>query len=340
MKIAVVSTVLTLVSAMNLPAQCFTLASLGTPSLDSIDDATAGARVRAKRKAQADFLAGLVQLRQIANPGEHIVVLGDLNAFPFSDGYVDSVGIIRGLPAPFNSTVLPGADLVNPDLADALDSIPRRRNAIPTCFDGNSQTLDQILYSSNLQNSFAGLDHPRINADFPEVLRNHAGPKRLSDHDPAIAYFRFPAADLGLSISYAPASVTGETTVYSYTVTNSMNQAASQAVFSTSIPAGLAVFSSFSAPPGWSCTTPAAGSAGAISCTDPSLAARANDVLTVSVIVACPVPNLPPPSRIPHLLSVPCPSISPRCGRPTTRWWTCISATRPATHHAPGFNAW
>ena len=55
-----------------------------------------GARVRAKRAAQAEFLANLVQARQTADPTERIVLLGDFNAFQFNDGYVDVMGTIKG----------------------------------------------------------------------------------------------------------------------------------------------------------------------------------------------------------------------------------------------------
>ncbi|MGH9812804.1 MAG: lamin tail domain-containing protein, partial [Candidatus Acidiferrales bacterium] len=58
-------------------------------SLLGVDDPADGPRVRAKRAAQAEFLADLVQQRQLANPDEPIVVVGDFNAFQFSDGYVD-----------------------------------------------------------------------------------------------------------------------------------------------------------------------------------------------------------------------------------------------------------
>jgi uncharacterized protein len=60
-------------------------------------------------------------------------------------------------------------------------------------FDGSAQTLDHVLLSGKAQELFAGLQHARINADFPEVFRNDpARVERLSDHDPAVAYFEFP----------------------------------------------------------------------------------------------------------------------------------------------------
>ena len=69
-------------------------------SLIGIDDPSDGPRVRAKRRAQAEFLANLVQQRQLADPAERIVVVGDFNAFGFGDGYVDVVGTVRGAPTP------------------------------------------------------------------------------------------------------------------------------------------------------------------------------------------------------------------------------------------------
>ncbi len=99
-------------------------------SLNGIDDPIDGARVRAKRKAQAEFLADLIQARQTANPAEHIVVVGDFNAFSFSDGYVDVTGTVRGTPAAPSNVVLASPDLVSPDLVDASDSVPPVRTLL------------------------------------------------------------------------------------------------------------------------------------------------------------------------------------------------------------------
>ena len=58
------------------------------------------ARVRAKRAAQAEFLANLIQARQAADPTERIVSVGDYNAFAVNDGYVDVIGTVKGQPTP------------------------------------------------------------------------------------------------------------------------------------------------------------------------------------------------------------------------------------------------
>ncbi len=153
--------------------------------------ATSGDRVRAKRQAQAEDLADLVQARQTADPTERIMLIGDFNAFQFNDGFGDSMGVIGGTPAPDNETVVPGdgVDLVNPDLDNLFDTEPAAER-YSFVFEGNAQSLDHVLVNQALLDSATSvrLDHARINADFPQTSRNSTGVERLSDHDPAIAY--------------------------------------------------------------------------------------------------------------------------------------------------------
>jgi predicted extracellular nuclease len=54
-------------------------------SLSGIDDPADGDRVRQKRRAQAEFLANLIQARQVADPNENIITVGDMNAFQVND---------------------------------------------------------------------------------------------------------------------------------------------------------------------------------------------------------------------------------------------------------------
>ncbi len=171
-----------------------------------------GQRVREKRRAQAEFLANYIQGRQINDPGEAIVSIGDYNAFSFSDGYGDSIGTIRGVPAPPDEVATASPDLVSPDLIDLGDfGDPSQRYSY--VFGGNAQTLDHVLVTANLTPQFAGLVHPRVNADFPEVLRGDATtPSRLSDHDPAVAYFTFPPDIEAPVFSFSPADQVAEAT--------------------------------------------------------------------------------------------------------------------------------
>lgn len=161
-------------------------------SLSGVDDPADGNRVRTKRRAQAEFLANLIQARQTADPDEHIISIGDYNAFQFNDGYVDAIGTIKGTPTLCDQVVLCSSDLVNPDLADLVDTAPASER-YSFVFDGNAQVLDHELVTQNLLSRFEGLHYARNDADFPESFRNDPNrPERISDHDPAVAYFRLP----------------------------------------------------------------------------------------------------------------------------------------------------
>lgn len=162
-------------------------------SSNGINDTISGNRVRTKRRAQAEFVANLLQARQVANPAELIAVTGDFNAWPFNDGYVDLVGTIRGVPAPATQVVLASADLVMPDFTNLVDNVAATKR-YDYLLDGNAQQLDQVLVNANLLPFFRGLEMARLGADFPETFRALAGrPERLTDHDAPVAYFNFSA---------------------------------------------------------------------------------------------------------------------------------------------------
>lgn len=156
---------------------------------------TVGERVRAKRQQQAEELAGVVQARQVADPEEWLVMVGDFNAFEFNDGFGDSMGTILGSPAPDDETVVPGdgTDLVEPNLARLAEA-----GAYSYVFDGNAQSLDHALANAALVAASAAVrsEIAHLNADFAETVRNDGGTvARLSDHDPEVAFVRPAALD-------------------------------------------------------------------------------------------------------------------------------------------------
>ncbi len=164
-------------------------------SLNSIEDPASGNRVRHKRRAQAEYLATLIQMRQAADPTERILSIGDYNAFQFSDGLVDVVGTIKGTPVAATQVVLDSADLVNPDLTDLIDLVPAPQR-YSYSFNGNAQAIDHELVNAPLLKHFSKLIYARTNADFPAIYRNDSTrPERLSDHDPAVAYFTFTSSE-------------------------------------------------------------------------------------------------------------------------------------------------
>lgn len=161
-------------------------------SLTSEDDPSDGARVRAKKAAQAEVTANLIQSRQAL--GENVVAVGDFNAFQFNDGYVDPIGTLLGQPTPSNQVLVASPDLVNPDLTDLISTLPSDQRYTYS-FDGNAQALDHVLVSANLLPRVTRFAVARVDADFPEVFRNDPNrPERVSDHDAPVAYFSLPAS--------------------------------------------------------------------------------------------------------------------------------------------------
>lgn len=269
-------------------------------SLSGIEDDTGGsagwpstgARVRAKRQAQAESLATLLQSLQQEDPARKLVVLGDFNAFEFNDGYVDALGVVTGRPSPDDETAVDGdgIDLVEPDLRNTtLDADPTERYSF--VFDYQAQSLDHVLVNQALIDSplVAGyaISHARINADFPEVARNDAAtPTRLSDHDPTLLLVRLaPAhyADLSAVAETEAAEVVAGTAMgFAATVANAGPDAAAFPGVGFSLDSELADLE-VAAPAGWSCDAPAAGDgATTVACTADTLAAGADAVFGLS----------------------------------------------------------
>ena len=154
-------------------------------SLSGINSATDGARIRLKRRKQAESLARLIDGFQQA--GERVISVGDYNAFDVNDGYTDVISIVRGGP-PHPAEDLEGEpdQLVATPLVDLAPADPAQRYSY--VFDGNAQVLDHIIVSQSLTvNEFT---YARNDADFPESLRaDPTRPERVSDHDMPVAYF-------------------------------------------------------------------------------------------------------------------------------------------------------
>jgi len=104
------------------------------------------------------------------------------------------VGTIEGKPAAQDQVLMPSDDLLNPDLTDLVDVIKPSEKYSYT-FDGNAQAIDHVLISPAFVNHVKGFGYLRVNADYPEILRNDdTRPERYSDHDPAIALFSLDGA--------------------------------------------------------------------------------------------------------------------------------------------------
>ena len=180
-------------------------------SLSGVDGPD-GLRIRTKRRVQAEYLATLIQSFQTVSTGhpvaERVISVGDYNAFDINDGYVDSIGTVKGTPTPANQVTQASPDLVDPDLIDLVSLAPAAERYSFT-FDGNAQELDHLLVTTGPSNAVLvnGVNYGRINGDFPEIYRNDAArPERISDHDPIVGYFSLPDLDVTPPNLTVPAS--------------------------------------------------------------------------------------------------------------------------------------
>jgi hypothetical protein len=146
---------------------------------------TDGARVRAKRAAQANYVAGLVQDELTADPASNIVLVGDFNAFDVNDGYVDSINTIMSTPAPATQVLTATADPAYAPLTNLVSLLPAAQR-YSYIFAGNHQTIDHALMNPAAKSLFMGGGYLRVNADFNEATYrgNFNTPERYSDHDP------------------------------------------------------------------------------------------------------------------------------------------------------------
>ncbi|MEM1128523.1 MAG: lamin tail domain-containing protein [Bacteroidota bacterium] len=152
-------------------------------SLGGIDDPNDGARVRAKRLAQAESIAQIVQNLQTANPAVRLAVVGDFNAYEFTDGFVDVVGRIQGAFNNADDLVNSTADLVNPDLTNQVLLAPAQ-DRYSFIFEGNPQVLDHALTSTGLNGFVQGFAFGRGNVDVPADFGSDGSTAlRSSDHD-------------------------------------------------------------------------------------------------------------------------------------------------------------
>jgi uncharacterized repeat protein (TIGR01451 family) len=200
-----------------------------------------GARVRAKRKAQGEFLADLLQGLQTDNAGTPIMSIGDYNAYQFSDGYTDPVATIKGTPTSDDEVVVDESpDLVSPDFVNLTDGLPANQR-YSFIFEGTPQALDHMIVNNVAHGMLQRYAIARNNSDFPEVpgsafLTNAARPERNSDHDMPVAYFR-PLADLSITKAASPEPVvTGSDVTYTITLTNNGPNAAQSVTVSDNLP--------------------------------------------------------------------------------------------------------
>lgn len=166
---------------------------------------SAAERDRQKRFLQAVSLAHQVQALQTdrKNLLTPLLVVGDFNAYQFSDGFADVVGLVSGKYDDNQNLLKLGKNIVKPALWNAVDSVPEndRYSFLFTENFGNvqgqsprsvptHQVLDHALLNTVARGLFIDMRYGRGNLDAPVQTLDDAatdtGVKKAmgsSDHD-------------------------------------------------------------------------------------------------------------------------------------------------------------
>jgi endonuclease/exonuclease/phosphatase family metal-dependent hydrolase len=155
-------------------------------------------RVKTKRLEQAQSVGQMVQNLQTSQPDVPVVVLGDFNAFEFTDGYVDVVGQIAGTAVEADNEFWE-APITSPPLQVTTLSLPEGER-YSFVFDGQAQALDHALINRAAKPHYLATEFTRGNADAPEFYVESPPASEedlgISDHDSLIVRFSVDAVPL------------------------------------------------------------------------------------------------------------------------------------------------
>ncbi|AIF47341.1 lamin tail domain-containing protein [Dyella japonica] len=189
----------------------FQVISVHTKARTNVDkDGASAVRDRQKRFLQASSLARQVQTLQTANPWQPLLVVGDFNAYQFSDGWVDMVGLIAGKYKDSENQLKLGKNIVSPALWNAVESVPKNDRysflftekfgpiqGYTQAGAGNSgrevptvQVLDHALLNQSARERFLKMQYGRADLDAPVQMAADAAAATdarkaigVSDHD-------------------------------------------------------------------------------------------------------------------------------------------------------------
>ncbi len=245
----------------------------------------------ARRTAQAQRVHAWVTSTVIPAAGgdTDVLLLGDFNS--------------HAMEAPI--TALTGIGYV--DLMTSFGGT----DAYSYVFDGQLGHLDYALASASLADQVVGAAAWHVNADEiqlfdynddvrdtgeavheeepngsalvpPRSLYQAGTPWRASDHDPVVVGLFGGESNLAVTLQAESAAIAGSPTDYFIGVTNLGPNAALNARWSNTLPAGT-TFVAVDAPADWSCSTPPVGAGGAVTCSTASLVPEVNVDFTLTV---------------------------------------------------------
>jgi hypothetical protein len=157
-----------------------------TRSLSGVDDPYDDF-AREKRFQQAQSLADKVQTIQTTTPELPLILVGDYNAFEFTDGYVDVIGQIRGEVNP-DHNFLSGPEITSPTLTDEIVRVaPDERFSY--LYGGTHQVFDHALVTHAAAPYVSDQEYGRGNAESPGyLLLDDTVPDRATDHDGMVLF--------------------------------------------------------------------------------------------------------------------------------------------------------
>lgn len=139
--------------------------------------------VRNKRHQQGISVAQIVEELRIDG---NLVVMGDFNAFPFTDGYVDVFHQISG--GNTLGALFPPLPITSVPLDNQLLSLPAE-DRYSYVFQGSAQALDHCLTANFEGLQTNGMAYARGNADFPTAYFSNSNlALSSSDHDGLVLY--------------------------------------------------------------------------------------------------------------------------------------------------------
>lgn len=158
-------------------------------SRGGIDDNTDGERVRSKRLQQANSVAAMVNDILTSAPNTSLFVVGDFNAFQFTDGYVDVVGQITGSADQAVNLVWSEPLLVNTPLTQAVQTLAADQQ-YSFVFRGTAQILDNALMNDAGLMSFNEIQFVRGQADAYIKFEDDSSSLRSTDHDGFVLFIK------------------------------------------------------------------------------------------------------------------------------------------------------
>lgn len=157
-------------------------------SRGSIDDTADGNRVRNKRLSQANSVAAMAVSILQEDPTKPLYILGDFNAFQFTDGYVDVIGQITGEAVEADNMLWTEPLLAATPLTQAVATVMADQQ-YSFVFQGSAQVLDNALMNDAGLLAFDAMRFVRGQADASVQFEGDAMTTlRSTDHDGFVLY--------------------------------------------------------------------------------------------------------------------------------------------------------